>query len=141
MANVIYNEYKNKIGTFDWSDDGANTVRVMLVDNTYNPDIDNHSNKSDISGEVTGTGYTAGGLPLTNRTVTRDDVNDWSEYNADDVTWTSSTITAAYGIVYLDTGDANTSTLITVVDFSGNKSSFNGDFTIQWHADGVFKLN
>lgn len=142
MANMIYNGYKKSIGdgTVDWDDNGGNTIRCMLVDNTYTPDKDNHVNKSDITGEVTGTGYIAKGLPLTSRTVTVDNVNDWAEYDAEDLVWTSSTITAAYGIIYLDTGNDATSTLITLVDFNGNKSSFNGDFAIQWHADGVFKL-
>jgi len=140
MANMIYNGYKKSISKFDWEDNGTYTVRMMLVDNTYNPDKDNHVNRSDISGEVTGTGYIAGGLPINSRTTTVDNVNDWAEYDGEDVNWTSSTITAAYGIVYLDTGDDSTSSLITLVDFNGNKSSFNGDFIVQFHADGVFKL-
>ncbi len=140
MASAIYNEYKKEIGNINWASD---TVKVMLVDNTYTLDIDAHSNKDDIDGlsvEVSGTGYTAGGESLANKSVTRDDANDWSKYDADDVTWASSTITARGAIVYLDSGTASTSTLIAYVDFVTDKSSSSGDFIIQWHTDGVFRL-
>jgi len=144
MANVIYNSFKKAIGdgtVIDWAN--ATTVKVMLLDDTHTVDIDTHDFKDDIDGtgdEITGTGYTAGGAVITTRTITVDTVNDWAEYDGDDVTWGSSTITARYGVVYKDTGVASTSPLICFVDFGSNKSSSNGDFTISWHADGVFKL-
>ncbi len=140
MASAIYNEYKKEIGNIAW--DSAN-IRVMLVDNTYTLDIDAHSNKDDIDSltvEVSGTGYTADGELLSNKAIARDDTNDWSKYDADDVTWASSTITARGAIVYLDTGTPATSTLIAYVDFVTDKSSSAGDFIIQWHTDGVFRL-
>ena len=140
MASAIYNEYKKDITTFSWS---AATVKVMLVDSTYTLDIDAHSFKSDIDAltvEVSGTGYTAGGASLANKSVTRDDVNDWSRYDGDDITWASSTITARGAVIYYDTGTASTSTLIAYVDFVTDKSSSSGDFIIQWHTDGVFRL-
>ena len=140
MASAIYNEYKKEIGVINWLTDD---IRVMLVDNTYTLDIDAHSNKDDIDGlsvEVSGTGYTAGGELLANMSISRDDVNDWSKFDADDVTWGSSTLTARGAIVYLDTGTPATSTLIAYVDFVTDKSSSAGDFIIQWHSDGVFRL-
>ena len=143
MASAIYNNYKNNIGKIDWSDNVGVSIKLMLVDNTYTVDIDSHLNKSDVdalSVEPTGAGYTAGGESLTNRSVTVDNVNDWSKYDADDITWLASTITAKGAVVYLDTGDASTSTLITYIDFATDKSSSDGDFLIQWHTDGVFKV-
>ncbi len=141
MASAIYNEYKKEIGKIDWT---SATIRVMLVDNTYVLDIDAHSNKDDIDSLVVeladGNGYTIGGELLTTKSITRDDVNDWSKYDADDVIWSSSTLTARGAIVYLDTGTPETSTLIAYVDFVTDKSSSSGDFIIQWHSDGVFRL-
>jgi len=137
MASAIYNEYKKEIGKIDWTSD---TIKVMLVDSGYTLDIDAHSNVNNITHEVSGTGYTAGGATLANKSVTRDDTNDWSKYDADDVTWANSTITARGAVVYLDTGTASTSTLIAYVDFVTDKSSSAGDFIIQWHTDGVFRL-
>jgi len=144
MANVVYNGFKGKIGSINWEDNTNVSIKVMLVSDTYTPDIDLHVSKGDIDAisgaEVTGTGYTAGGAGIVNRAITVDTATDFAKYDADDVTWSNSTITARGAIVYLDTGTAGTSTLITYVDFVSNKSSNSGDFLIQWNADGIFKI-
>ena len=140
MASAIYNEYKKEIGNIAWN---TATVKAMLVDNTYTLDIDTHSQKDEIDTlavEISGTGYTAGGMALANKAITRDDVNDWSKFDADDVIWSASTLTARGAIIYLDTGVPATSTLIAYVDFVSDKVSSAGDFVIQWHTDGVFRL-
>lgn len=59
--------------------------------------------------------------------------------DADDVTWASSTITARYAVIYKDTGVATTSPLIGFVDFGQDESSSNGNFTIQWSANGILR--
>lgn len=143
MANAFYNNYKNNVGKIDWTDNAGTTIKVMLVDDTYSLDIDSHLNKNDIDGlsvEVSGTNYVAGGASLANRATSIDNVNDRAEYDADDVTWASSDIIARGGIIYLDTGNASTSTLISYVDFGVNKISSQGDFVIQWNAGGVFRI-
>jgi len=140
MASAIYNEFKKEIGTIDWIN--AN-VSVMLVTSDYTLDIDAHNFKSDIdnlSVEVSGDGYTAGGQALANKAITRDDVNDWSVFDADDVVWSNSTITARGAVIYVDSGDATTSTLVAYVDFVSDKTSSSGDFIIQWHTDGVYRI-
>ena len=136
MANVIYNSFKKTIGdgTIDWDTD---TIKVALVTSSYTPDIDTHTDFSThVTNEVVGTGYTAGGATLAGKVVTVDTTNDWAEYDATDVTWGSSTITARGAVVYESTGG----NLICYVDFGSDKSSSAGDFTISWHGDGVFKL-
>jgi len=140
MASAIYNEFKHKIGVIDWA---TASVKVMLVDNTYTLDIDAHSQKDEIDAltvEISGTGYTAGGQALANKAITRDDTNDWSKFDADDALWGSSTLTARGAIVYLATGTPATETLIAYIDFISDKSSSAGDFIIQWHTDGVFRI-
>ena len=140
MASAMYNNYKKHIGSINWSDNAGINIRVMLVDSNYSVDIDLHLTKADITDEVIGTAYTAGGELLTGRTIVADNVNDWSEYDTEDVVWANSTIVASGAIVYLDTGVDNTSTLISYIDFGASKSSSEGDFTIQWHGDGVFRI-
>lgn len=142
MANLLYNSFKADIGNgnIDWDNNSTTTIKVMLVTSAYAVDIDNHTVISDILNEVSGTGYTAGGNALLNRAITVDTVNNVAHYNGDNVTWVSSTITAAFAIVYKDTGTPTTSPLIAYIDFGGNKSSSAGDFTIQWNADGIFKV-
>jgi len=144
MANAIFNNFKKEICKINWEDNSNITIKVMLMDSSYTPDIDLHLNKADIdnidNAEVTGTGYTAGGADLVNRSITVDNTTDFSKFDGDDITWSDSTITARGAIVYLDSGDANTSTLISYVDFVSDKSSDAGDFLIQWSSDGVLKV-
>jgi len=141
---MIYNEFKRNIGTVNWGDNVTTNIKVMLVDSTYAVNIDTHLTKADIDAllvEVSGTGYVVGGANLVGRTTTVDVVNDWCRYDATDIVWAASTITARAAIVYLDTGVANTSTLISFVDFGVDKVSSNGDFTIQWNTEGVFRIS
>lgn len=140
MADVIYNSFKKKImdGSIDLDTD---TIKVMLVTSSYTPDQDVHDFKDDVTNEVSGTGYTAGGATLANKTVTQDNVDNEGVFDADDVTWASSTITARGAVIYKDTGVAATSPLICYIDFGSDKSSNNGNFTIQWNTEGVMNLN
>ena len=143
MANAVYNSYKK--AALDADIDLVNdTIKVMLVTSDYTPDVDSHDHKDDIdalSVEVSGTGYTAGGAALANKTTTQDNTNDRGVFDADDVTWSSSTITARGAIIYKDTGTASTSPLIAYVDFGADKSSSGGNFTIQWDADGILYIS
>ena len=41
------------------------TFKCMLVTASYTPNFETHTNKSDVTNEVSGTGYTAGGETLT----------------------------------------------------------------------------
>jgi len=137
MANDIYNSFKKAIGdgSVDWDTD---VIKVALCTSSYSVNLDTHTNfSSHITNEVTGsTGYSAGGITLSGKGITVDTTNNWAEYTATDVTWGSSTITARYGIVYASVaGD-----LICYLDFGSDKVSSSGDFKINWHADGVFKL-
>lgn len=118
----------------------TDTIKVMLVTSAYTPDQDVHDYKDDITNEVSGTGYTAGGATLANKTVTQDNTDNEGVFDADDVTWSSSTITARGAVLYKDTGTASTSPLICYFDFGSDKSSSNGNFTIQWNAEGIINL-
>ena len=140
MASQIYNEYKKQIGSIDWADNAGTTIKVALVTSSYVPDIDTHLNYDDLVNEVTGAGYVAGGMAPTNRLITVDTANDWSKFDADDAVWADSTLTARGAVVYLDTGTPATSTLIAYIDFVADKSSSAGDFIVQWHTDGVFRI-
>ncbi|HDH51211.1 MAG TPA: hypothetical protein ENH31_00305 [Nitrospirae bacterium] len=140
MADVIYNSFKKKImdGGIDLVND---TIKVMLVISAYVPDQDLHDFKDDITDEVVGTGYTAGGAALANKTVTQDNTDDEGVFNADDVTWPDSTITARGAVVYKDTGTPATSPVLCYIDFGADKSSNAGNFVIQWNAEGILNFN
>jgi hypothetical protein len=87
--------------------------------------------------EITGTGYTAGGITLTSPTVTYDTASDQVRLDAADVSWTSSTISARYIVIYKSTGSAATSPLIAYIDLGSAQSTTNGTWAITWHADGI----
>jgi hypothetical protein len=143
MADVIYNRFKRALldrVSGSGVDFDTDTLKVALVTSAYTPDIDAHNFYSDLTNEVTGTGYSAGGSTLTTPTVTQDNTNDWAYFDADDVTWAASTITARGAVLYKSTGVAGTSLLIAYFDFGSDKSSTAGNFTIQWNASGIVRL-
>lgn len=58
---------------------------------------------------------------------------------AANVTWTSSTITARYALIY-DNTPATNKPLLGYVDFGADQSSSNGNFTITWASAGILQL-
>lgn len=121
----------------DWDTD---TIKVALTTSSYTPNQDTHDYFNDVTNEVTGTGYTAGGNTLASKTITYDDANNVIILDAADTTWASSTITARYAVVYASTGTASTSPLIGYVDFGSDQSSTNGNFTITWDSTGIVRV-
>jgi len=140
MANVIYNSFKRDIqnGSIDLDTDD---IKVMLVTNAYVPDIDTHTKASDITNEVVGTGYTAGGVSLATKTVTADNTNDLGKFDADDVTWATSTITARGAVIYKSRGGASSADeLVAYLDFVSDKVSTAGNFNLIFNANGILTL-
>jgi hypothetical protein len=123
----------------DWDSD---TIKVALLSSSYTPNQDTHDYYDDVSSyEVTGTGYTTGGITLASKTSTYDGTNNVIVLDAADVTWSSSTITARYAVVYDDSGaSAAAKALIGYVDFGSDQSSTNGNFTITWDSTGIVRI-
>ncbi len=141
MPNVLFNSFKKRImdGSIDLDSD---TLKVALMAGSFVPDMDLHTFWSDVrANEVAGTNYTAGGQVLAGKVVTQDNAADKAVFDANDVTWSASTITARYAVIYKDTGVTTSSPLICCFDFGADKSSSNGDFTIQWNASGILNLS
>lgn len=118
-----------------------NAVKVALCTSTYTPDQDAHDYFNDITNELgTANGYTAGGAAIGTPTVAYTAGTNVFNFDGADVTWSNSTITARYAIIYYDTGVAATSPLISYVDFGADQSSSASDFKITWDAAGIFKV-
>lgn len=128
MASLVYNKAIQSAltGGIDFDTD---TFYMMLVTSSYTPDQDAHEDRADVTNEVTGTGYTAGG-DSTTVTVTQDNANDRVDIDFSDVTWASSTITAAAAVIYKSTGTEADDLLVAYLDFGGDVSSTSGDFTV-----------
>lgn len=121
----------------DWVSD---SIKVMLASSSYVPDQDAHDFVNDVTNEISGTGYTAGGAALGSKTVTYVGASNQLQLDASDSQWTSATFTARYAVIYKDTGTASTSPLIAYVDFGADQSVSSGAFTIQWAASGIVTL-
>lgn len=122
-------------GVFDLDTD---TVKVSAHTNTYAVNQDTHDFFDDITNEVTGTNYTAGGAALASKTVTR--ATTTVTFDAADVVWTQSGAgfsTARKFVIYRDSGAAATSRLFSVVTADGDVGNVTGDLTIQWNAAGI----
>lgn len=141
MADVVYNKFKTALmeGLYDLGNAG-DTIKVALVTSAYTPNIDTHDFFDDITNEVTGSGYSAGGATLAGQTVTQDDGDDEGVFDGDDVTWSASTITARGAVVYQSKTLPSTSALICYFDFGSDYSSNNGNFTIQWASEGIINI-
>ena len=139
MADVIYNAFKKNImnGGIDLDTD---TIKVMLVTSSYTPDQDTHEDRADVTNEVSGTGYTAGGAEITTGAVTADNTDNEGVYDGDDVTWTSATVTARGAVIYKSTGTAANDLLVCYFDFGSDQSSSAADFTLSWNAEGIINL-
>lgn len=139
MASLIYNSFRKKImdGSIDLDTD---TIKVALVTSSYVPSQDNHDFFNDVTNEVSGTGYSAGGATLATKTVTQDDSNDRGVFDADDVSWATSTITARAAVIYKSTGVSSTSALIAYIDFSTDQTTSATTFRIEWSASGILYI-
>lgn len=140
---TFFNSFKAKLlSGANAIDFDADTLKITLHTSSYVPDVDAHDFYNDLTNELsTGSGYTSGGATLTTPSVTQDNTDNEGVFDADDVTWASSTLTASQAVIRKDTGVAGTSPLICVIDFGGNKISDNGNFTISWNAEGIINVN
>lgn len=133
LAKALFNK------EVDWDSDD---IKVMLVSSAYAPNQDTHDYLDDVQAfEVTGTGYTAGGASLANKTRTYDAANNVLVLDADNVTWANSTITARYAVIYDNTGaSAAAKPLIGYIDLISDQASNAGNFTVEWDAAGILRL-
>lgn len=136
MADLIYNSFRTSRLDGSAPDLTGDTIKVMLVTSAYTP-LATHEFRSSVTNEVSGAGYTTGGATLASKTLTG---TTTVTFDAADVTWSSSTITARAAVLYQDTGSAATDRLISYIDFGSDQISVNGNFTIQWNASGIFSL-
>ncbi len=116
-------------------------VKVLLVTDSEAPDYNAQDFRNDITAEVSGTGYTAGGSVITSTEVTIS--AGVLTYDAADVSWASSTITSAMGAVgYFARGGASSADeLVFLSDFITAASTSNGTFLVQWNASGIFTVD
>lgn len=140
MPSILFHYLKRGILTVS-IDLLRDTIRVALLTKIIIPEKKIAPVWSDVVvSEAKGAGYISGGQELTGKKISQDDVSGRVSFYADDVSWPNSVITARYAVLYKDTGQDTASPLLSCYDFGEDKSSNNGDFTIQWNTDGIFAL-
>ena len=132
----IKNQYDGT-AVVDWNTD---TMKTALHTSSYAPAQDTDDFFNDCTNEITGTGYTAGGVTLGSCTATYDTSSNEVRLDAGDAQWTSASFTARIAAIYKSTGTASTSPLVSYVDFGGDETASAGTFTIQWDTTGVAKI-
>jgi hypothetical protein len=124
MTSVIYDSF-----FFDWANGditpGVDSFKAMLVTSAYTPDKKVHTTTGSVTNEASGTGYTAGGAPITVG-VTNDTTNDRCDIALGGYNWTSSAITAR-GVVYYQ---ASNNKLVCYVDFGSDYVTTTGTFLL-----------
>jgi hypothetical protein len=141
VSAKLYGRFLNTFTAKDVDLD-ADTLKAMLCTSSYVPDQDTHEFKSDVTNEVVGTGYTAGGVTLTGVSATYTGATNTWALDAGDVAWPASTLTARYLIVYDATpGSDATRRLIAYVDFGSNVSTTAGTLTVTWAAGGIVTVS
>jgi hypothetical protein len=129
MASLIYNSAPDEMARGDIDFD-TDTFKAMLVTSSYTPNKDTHDFRDDVTNEVSGTGYTAGGVASA-VTVTKDTANDKVTIQLGAVSWASSTITARGCVYYKSRGGASSADeLVAYADFGSDVSSSGGTFSV-----------
>jgi hypothetical protein len=136
MAAKLYGQFLKSLANKEIDLD-TDVLKAMLCTSAYTPDQDAHQYKSSVTGEVVGTGYTAGGATLTAVTVVYNAGTNTLTLDFGDPSWAASTITARY-IVFYDSTPATDAArpLIGWDDFTTDQISSAGAFTYTVNAAG-----
>jgi hypothetical protein len=119
VASFVYTSCieDNAKGAIDFDTD---TFWVMLVTSSYTENKDTHTKRSDITNEISATGYSAGGKVCT-AVVAKDTGTDQVTVTFQSVNWTGFTGTARKAVYYKRRGGASSADeLVGVNDFGGD---------------------
>ena len=111
-------------GLVNFNTGTAYTYKIALY--TANADLNNATAVYTVTGEVVGTGYTAGGKTLAVSTLpTGDTANNVAYVSFSPVVWTGASFTCRGALIY----NSTTSATVAVLNFGSDKTT-TGTFTI-----------
>ena len=108
----------------------ADTIKIALY--TSSASLGAGTTAYSTTNEITGSGYTAGGVALSSKTV--DTSGTTAYFDAADPSWTSASFTANGALIYNDT---NSDKAIAVLAFGGDFTVAGGTFQIVFPAAGT----
>ena len=125
ISQALCTSFKSELlGTHDLDTD---VIKIALF--TSSATLGASTTAYSTTNEVSGTGYTAGGNTLSSVVISTDGTT--AIVDCADTTWSSATITANGALIY---NSSKSDKAIAVLAFGGDKTSTNGDFTIQFPA-------
>jgi len=111
---------------------GADTIKIALFTSSASLDSTTTTYTGQ-TGEVSGSGYTSGGVTLANQVVSTSGTTAY--FDADDPEWTSASFTTAGALIYNDTLAGKNA--IAVLSFGGDFTVTSGTFRIVFPAPGT----
>lgn len=125
ITQALCTSFKSEVmqALHDFTTSTGHVFKIALYSSTAS--LDATTTVYSATDEVSGTGYTAGGATLTNVTPSTSGTTAITDF--DDVTWSSSTITARGALIYNSTSDNRA---VAVLDFGSDRSTTSQDFTI-----------
>lgn len=130
MASLIYNSMPEDMakGNIDFD---SHDIYALLVTSDYSEDKSGHAKRSDVTNEVEGGGYPAGGVQVV-VTVTKDSELDETRIELGQAIFDSVTLTARKAIYYRRRGGAaSADELIACNDFGEDKIISGGQFIVE----------
>ena len=127
---TLFNQFLLKQNNGNAIDLDNATIKCMIVTNTYVPS-QSHAFKSDVTNEVSGTGYTAGGAAIAG--VTLSIVSNTVVWNFNDIVWAQNAGGFSNGrtyVFYEDTGTPATSKLIGYMTEAADFGNVAGPLTL-----------
>ena len=145
MAAKLYSHFPENLGGGDSSGEGpmdllSDTIKGTLR-NSHTPDQTGDAVKADLpADESSATGYTAGGITLSNKTYSTSSLVTTFDNTADLVwTITAGTLATDTIVFYDDTPTSPADPLISY-DAFGSQSVSGADFSYVPHASGIFTI-
>ena len=128
ISQAMCTSFKQELleGVHNFKNSGGSTFNLALY--TSSASLGAATTAYTTSNEISGTGYTAKGGALTRVDPTTSGTTAFTDFA--DLTFSSSTITANGALIFNDTASGDPA--VAVLAFGGDKSSTNGDFTIQF---------
>ena len=131
-GNFMCTSFKQELlaGAHNFKNSGGDTFKLAMYTNSAS--FNAATTAYTTSNEVTGTGYSAGGLALTRVDPSTSGTTALTDFA--DLTFSTATVTARGALIYNTTTGSGSGTTDTVVvlDFGSDKTSTAGDFTIQF---------
>ena len=127
MANVIPYAFRGELfsATHDFASGGDSFKLALYTASPYTTASTVYSATNEVS--ASGTNYVTTGNTLTGNAVVA--ATAVASCDFADTSWTSATITAAFGAIY---NDDKSDKLCVVLDFSGSKTATNGTFKVSF---------